>query len=745
MIRNYNVLIFKFCAINLYLFKAEDIQIEKYIEHLHQKNEDRNTASRSTYKANISNRYACISAKMHENHTCNVVKMIKAVINTSSSSLKSSKYNIYYSYMSEENFYNEKNSFAHIMQIFSLFFSNLENKHEHNQETQFIDFYHEAVIIAEVDNLKILNPNVFYNFYLVENCLKTEKDIFFVYNVISKMHKITSFNPFDLNIIIALNCEQNAHKIFNFKFIDTKKLELTFAECKIIDGTYAEIAMQNDFCQEQKNQKECNIGRSYRYNKLNKKFYHVNDIHCGNNVKHHKLCFSLNNRIKIIFMKYIEDMKNIIAFEETNIYESKNTIILKTYKEKYIFFFFIQIKKKEFLNEQNIKGFFLIKTISIYYIHNGRVKIYGRYSYEDEYVYEDNKAKVQKILVSNTVTKQKLFSEFKNQLDILSDYKFSLLSDFLPTKKCFLNFVNYPHWFNCHNTYPFVKFNPKNINLANLKNFLNAIKKKYSLISEIILFDARIIKTYNYINLAYKENLFNVVEICNELKITNLNDEFLRNICVLIILLVQKGTKGIKSNYFIFLPIREYDLFLKIFDLNKLFIDLFSINKFAKHLNRKRMKKAFLYASEVSRNVIFNLPNKYVSDFINLNSLDHIVCENRVLLYFFYTNLEKHKHLFHNYEHVKFIYQKFRQNLYTELDLIRHESFLVIKTFIYGLPASKKAFDVILVQLHDIYKLYKFGVQAFFDKSQYCIYQVKTMTPSLNTKDLYEVLYTHFT
>ncbi len=169
-------------------------------------------------------------------------------------------------------------------------------------------------------------------------------------------------------------------------------------------------------------------------------------------------------------MKYIEDIKNIIAFEEINIYKSKNTITLKTFK-KNIFSFSLYKFKKKLLNKQNVNRFVLLKTISIYNIHSGRVKLYWRYAYKDEYIYEDNKAEAQKILVTNTVTKQKLMAEFKNQLDILSDCKFPLLSDFLTTKKCFLNFVNHLHWYNCHNTYPFVKFNPKNINLVNLKIF----------------------------------------------------------------------------------------------------------------------------------------------------------------------------------------------------------------------------------------------------------------------------------
>ncbi|KAM0684852.1 hypothetical protein COBT_003939, partial [Conglomerata obtusa] len=208
--------------------------------------------------------------------------MILAILNRYSKSFEKLQLNFFFVKLNEERLYYEDIGFGHIMQNLSLFFNNMKSNYDIDKVNQCINFKFKALNMAEINNLFKSDLNMSYDLLVIENCFLTEKDIFFAYNVISKIHKISPFSPLELKMIFALNCKHPDHKISNFKLIDTNKLEFTFAKRQIIDGTYAEIAMQNNFCQVSKSQKECNIGRLYRYDKLNKKLYHVNDIHCGN-------------------------------------------------------------------------------------------------------------------------------------------------------------------------------------------------------------------------------------------------------------------------------------------------------------------------------------------------------------------------------------------------------------------------------------------------------------------------------
>ncbi|KAM0685258.1 hypothetical protein COBT_003533 [Conglomerata obtusa] len=427
-------------------------------------------------------------------------------------------------------------------------------------------------------------------------------------------------------------------------------------------------------------------------------------------------------------------MKNIIAYEEINILESKNKITLKTYKKKYIFFFFIQIKKKELLTEQNIKVFFLIKTISIYYTHNARVKLYGRYVYKDNYVFEDCKIKAVKILSPKIVTGQNLFSKFKNQLDVLSDYTFSLLTGFLPTKKCFLNFVNYIYC-NGRKTFPLDNYNPQNINLVNLEILLNAIKTKHSLISEIVLFDAEIIKKDNFINLAYKENLLNIVEICNELKVTDLNEEMLRNIRILIILLDLKGVNGNNSNYYIFLPIKEYDFIRKIIYFNEIYKAYANV-KFKDIIDDAQNKADFKFLIQILTNILFILPKSYIHNFIKFNSLNHVLCEKRILLYILLAKIISESFTSNDRKQLKLIYQNFKQNRYSESDLIMHRTFLKLKTDMKDISQMKSFSDALIDMLKDINLTHKRLNKTLSDVSPYLVHQSNVSVPNFNTAEL---------
>ncbi|KAM0686489.1 hypothetical protein COBT_002285, partial [Conglomerata obtusa] len=499
--------------IRLYLFhikflQTEYFQCENYIEQLHTKNEENNQESISVYNSNLSNRYSYIAAKIDGISIDEIIKLISATLNAYSPLFQNSYFNIYWGVISEENI-----SFGHMMQIFSLFFNNKEKAQRIDLKNQYVSFMYMPTTLVELEKLKNIHIKTKHTFIIIENCLKTEKDIFFVYNIISKIHKIIAYDTFNLNIIFAVNYEHPDQKIHDHKLIDTKILDVAFDTCHIIDGTYSEINMHKNFCRIAKNKNECSIGRSYRYDKTNNKLIYTNDVYCGNNVRHHKWCFNLNSQIKIMFTEYLKNMKEIIINEKINMLESKNIIILETFKKNFLFIFLIQIKKKVNYTQQNIKKYTLLKIISIYYVHKNKQRLYGRYAYAEECDYEDDKSISTSTLVTNILEGRDLFVKFKRQFHILSNYKFSSLSDFLPTKKCFLDYVSYLHWYNSSSEHHIGKYDPKNINTMKIKNLLRAVKNKYSLISKIVLFNAKIIKTDDNINLAYNKNFFNIIEI----------------------------------------------------------------------------------------------------------------------------------------------------------------------------------------------------------------------------------------
>ncbi|KAM0684900.1 hypothetical protein COBT_003891 [Conglomerata obtusa] len=209
----------------------------------------------------------------------------------------------------------------------------------------------------------------------------------------------------------------------------------------------------------------------------------------------------------------------------------------------------------------------------------------------------------------------------------------------------------------------------------------------------------------------------------------------LRNIRILIILLDLKGVDGNNSNYYIFLPIKEYDFIRKIIYFNEIY-EAYANFKFEDIINDAQNKANFKFLIQIFKNILFILPKPYIHNFIKFNSLNHVLCEKRILLYILIAKINSGSFTSNDNEQLKLIYQNFKQNRHSESDLIMHRTFLKIKTDTNEISQIKSFNDALIDMLKDINSIHKRFTKTLTEVSPYLVHQSNVSVPNLNTAEL---------
>ncbi|KAM0686518.1 hypothetical protein COBT_002259 [Conglomerata obtusa] len=158
------------------------------------------------------------------------------------------------------------------------------------------------------------------------------------------------------------------------------------------------------------------------------------------------------------------------------------------------------------------------------------------------------------------------------------------------------------------------------------------------------------------------------------------------------------------------------------------------------HFFGQKTDECCLFFTRILKNVIFNLPKKYIENYINFNTLDHIKCDNRLQFYFFINDENKKMFDLFKYINLEIFYKKYKQNLYSELDLMQHKSFPLIRNVFNKCVDYNDLIQISKNMLSDFIKYYKSSLRNHSDNLHYFFHQSNISVPYLNTEDFVKIL-----
>ncbi|KAM0686028.1 hypothetical protein COBT_002755 [Conglomerata obtusa] len=521
----------------------------------------------------------------------------------------------------EEKIIKQKNILFHLMQIYCrLFYASNHEKIESAESSNFFSIYLFKKIIRVREIFKLIKLVKKNNFFVINNGCKSDSDFMFFYRIISDLKVPQNYGRTSVNILFALKIENEIQDAIKMKLNKFELFKYSFPQFQYIKCTYKQNFMS---CADIKNLQfltKCNIYKDCNKENTSDRLY--------SNLKILKNEFFDGNKkilefISLILNKIDRDHDRCIERLRENLKQGYNTytFIVNNILNSYVFLFFVNVLRSRYpMNHDNYEKY-IYKIVSVYYLHENKFLMYGRYRYINDPNIELDKKGFE------------FLETFKTNFQYLLNLNFLQFSNSLPSSRN-LDYLKYPIWYNYHTgIYDLRHLNIK-LNYKLLRSFIAFIEEKYGESSEITFLHASLNKKKQYLDLFYNENVFSILEMHNVIPKNEITK--LKILTLDIFIIAIKNNKIDNQTCYIMFPLEDYEQLYQIFCLFYYWDYLQSSIKDSSRHNKCINTAQFL------KTVIYNCIFKQIFlGFIRYDLQkykDYILCRRRLYLFLILTN-----------------------------------------------------------------------------------------------------------